>query len=118
MSDGNAAVLPFALKDRWIVTVESERHLVKVRHRTRWYVVARRLGHEERRHWCASRADALVIAEWQREAFDRMAWAEQVEAMLVRLPPIQRAKAIEKLRALADTNEPSAGDCRLTLVES
>lgn len=95
--------IPFALSDRWIITVESERHFVKVRHRTRWYVVARRKGHEDRRHRCASRADALVVAEWQREAFASLAFAERVEAMLARLPPIQRAKAIEKLRALADS---------------
>lgn len=102
MSDESAAVLPFALKDRWIVTVESERHFVKVRHRTRWYAVARRIGHEERRHWCASRADALVIAGWQREAFERLAWAEQCQAMLDRLPPIQRAKAMQQIRALVE----------------
>jgi hypothetical protein len=66
MSNESSAVLPFVLKDRWIVTVESERHFVKVRHRTRWYAVARRIGHEERRHWCASRADALSIAEYMR----------------------------------------------------
>lgn len=102
MSNTPAAILPFALADRWIVTVESQRQFVKVRHRTRWYVVARRVGHDERRHWCASRADALVIAGWQREAFERLAFAEQVEAMLSRLPPIQPAKAIEKLRALAE----------------
>lgn len=104
MSDAIATILPFALADRWIVTVESQRRLVKVRHRTRWYVVARRVGHDERRHWCASRAAALVIAGWQREAFERLAFAEQVEAMLSRLPPIQRARAIEKLRALAEQN--------------
>lgn len=104
MSDALATILPFSLADRWIVTVESQRQLVKVRHRTRWYAVARRVGHDERRHWCASRADALVIAEWQREAFERLAFAEQVEAMLSRLPPIQRARAIEKLRALAEQN--------------
>lgn len=102
MSDESAAVLPFALKDRWIVTVESERHFVKVRHHTRWYAVARRIGHEERRHWCASRADALVIAGWQREAFERLAWAEQCQAMLDRLPPIQRAKAMQQIRALVE----------------
>ena len=102
MSDESAEVLPFALKDRWIVTVESERHFVKVRHRTRWYAVARRIGHEERRHWCASRADALVIAGWQREAFERLAWAEQCQAMLDRLPPIQRAKAMQQIRALVE----------------
>lgn len=118
MSDSSATVLPFALKDRWTVAVESERVFVKVRHRTRWYAVARRIGHEDRRHWCASRADAIVIAEWQREAFERMAFAEQVEAMLARLSPIQRAKAIEKLRALAGIEEPSKGVCRLTLVEN
>ena len=113
-----ASILPFSLKNRWIVTVESERHFVKVRHRTRWYAVARRLGHEERRHWCASRADALVIAEWRREAFEHLAFAEQVEAMLARLPPIQRTQAIEKLRALADTSGQSSADCHLILVES
>lgn len=118
MSEGRAAVLPFALADRWIVTVESERVFVKVRHRTRWYAVARRIGHEDRRHWCASRADALVIAEWQREAFERIAFAEHVEAMLARLPPIQRAKAIEKLRALARVDESENPGCHLTLVEN
>lgn len=92
MSDESAAVLPFALKDRWIVTVESERHLVKVRHRTRWYAVARRIGHEDRRHLCASRADALVIAGWQREAFERLAWAEQFKAMYEAAPEWKRAK--------------------------
>lgn len=118
MSGGSAAVLPFALADRWIVTVESERVFVNVRHRTRWYAVARRIGHEDRRHWCASRADALVIAEWQREAFERIAFAEHVEAMLARLPLIQRAKAIEKLRALAGVDEPANVGCHLTLVEN
>jgi len=82
MSDCSATVMPFALKDRWIVTIESERHFVKVRHRTRWYAVARRLGHEDRRHWCASRADARVIAEWQREAFERLAELARFEAYL------------------------------------
>lgn len=103
---GGGVALPFAPKDRWIVTVESERRLVKVRHRTRWYTVARRIGHDERRHWCASREDALVIAEWQREGFEQVAFAEYIEAMLARLTPIQRARAIQKLIALASTNEP------------
>lgn len=62
-----SGVLPFALAGRWIVTVESVREFVKVRHRTRWYAVARRQGHEDRRHRCASRADALAIAEIVRE---------------------------------------------------
>jgi hypothetical protein len=44
MSERSAVVLPFALGNRWIVTVESERQFVKVRHRTRWYAVARRKG--------------------------------------------------------------------------
>jgi hypothetical protein len=100
MSDGSAAVLPFALKDRWIVTVESERHFVKVRHRTRWYAVARRIGHDERRHWCASRADALVIAGWQREAFERLAWAEQFKAMYDAAPEWKRAEVDAYLATL------------------
>jgi len=86
----SATVLPFALGGRWIVTVESERHFVKVRHRTRWYAVARRKGHEDRRHWCASRADALVIAEWQREAFERWAEADRIKAMYDRLTASQQ----------------------------
>ena len=100
MSDGSAAVLPFALKDRWIVTVESERHFVKVRHRTRWYAVARRIGHGERRHWCASRADALVIAGWQREAFERLAWVEQFKAMYDAPPEWKRAEVDAYLATL------------------
>lgn len=92
MSDCSATVLPFALKDRWIVTVESERQFVKVRHRTRWHAVARRKGHDDRRHRCASRADALVIAEWQREAFERMHELERFEAMYNRLTESQRAR--------------------------
>ena len=111
-------IVPFAVSDRWIVTVESERHFVKVRHRTRWYAVAHRKGEESRRHLCANRADAVAIADMMREANERMAFTEQVEAMLARLPPVQRAKAIEKLRALADANEPPSGDCHLTLVET
>ena len=100
MSECSAIVLPFALKDRWIVTVESERHFVKVRHRTRWYAVAWRKGHEERRHWCASRADALVIAEWQREAFESMAELERFEAMYNRLTETQRARFDEYVKTL------------------
>lgn len=91
MISSDNSVLPFTLRDRWIVTVEGERHFVKVRHRTRWYAVARRKGHEDRRHWCASRADALAIAEWQREAFERLEWAEQFTAMYDRLPPARQA---------------------------
>lgn len=91
-ADETPSVLPFALKDRWIVSVESERHFVNVRHRTRWYAVARRKGHEDRRHRCASRADALVIAEWQREAFERMAELERFEAIYNRLTETQRAR--------------------------
>jgi hypothetical protein len=100
MDKNSATILPFALPDRWIVTVESERRFVNVRHYTRWYAVARRVGYEDRRHNCASRADALVIAGWQREAFERMAWAKQFQAMIDRLPPIQRAKAMQKLKEL------------------
>lgn len=118
MSHRSATVLPFVLTGRWIVTVESERVFVKVRHRTRWYAVARRKGQEDHRHWCASRADALGIAEYMREAFERLAFREYVQAMLARLLPLQRAMAIEKLRALADANQPPIGHCHLTLVEN
>jgi hypothetical protein len=113
MSENLSVTLPFALSDRWIVTVESERHFVKVRHRTRWYAVARRKGHEDRRHWCASRADALAIAEMIRKAFEQIAFAEQCEAMLDRLTPIQRAKAIDRLRAFAARCSTTGehGDC-------
>lgn len=93
-------VLPFALSDRWIVTVESDRRLVNVRHRTRWYAVARRKGHEDRRHWCASRADALVIAGWQREAFESMAEIERFQAEYRRMTPWQRARVDAELVAL------------------
>lgn len=48
LSGSDPTVLPFAVKDHWTVTVESERRLVKLRHRTRWYAVARRKGHEDR----------------------------------------------------------------------
>ena len=89
---GGSSVVPFALRDRWIVTVECERQLVNVRHYTRWYAVARRKGYEDRRHWCASRADAVVIAGWQREAFARMAELERFEAMYKRLTAAQRAQ--------------------------
>ena len=99
MSD--AAILPFALKDRWILTVESERYFVKVHHRTRWFAVARRIGHDERRHWCASRADALVIAEWQREAFERLAWADQFKALYDAAPEWKRAEVDAYLETLA-----------------
>jgi len=80
MSGSNATVVSFALSDRWIVTVESERHLVNVRHRTRWYAVARRKGHEDRRYWCRSRADAIGIAEIMRDGFREMAELERFAA--------------------------------------
>ena len=95
-------VVPFALADRTIYTVESERHFVKVRHRTRWYAVARRKGEEDQRLHCRSRENAVAIAEMMREADEQMAFAEQVEAMLARLPPIQREQAMDRLRALAE----------------
>lgn len=100
MTDCSAAVLPFALRDRWIVTVECKRQLVNVRHYTRWYAVARRKGHEDRRHWCASRADANVIAEWQREAFARAAELAQFEGMYNRLTEMQRARFDAYLKTL------------------
>jgi hypothetical protein len=118
MNDCSAAVVPFALKDRWTVTVESEREFVNVRHRTRWYAVARRIGQEDRHYRCASRADAVWIAEQLREGFAYESWAEHVEAMLNRLPPIQRARAIEKIRALGATEEQTTRACHLRLVVS
>ncbi|MBX9897890.1 MAG: hypothetical protein K2Y17_08340 [Qipengyuania sp.] len=87
----SAGILPFALSDRWIVTVESQRRIVKVRHRTRWYAVARRKGHEDRRHWCASRADALGIAEMMREGFREAAELERFTAAYHRASDWQRA---------------------------
>jgi hypothetical protein len=101
MTEPSATVLPFALKDRWIVTVEGERVFVDVRHRTRWYVVARRKGYEDRAYHFASHADARWGAEQLREWFETQALAERIEAMLNRLPPIQRERALDRLRALA-----------------
>lgn len=118
MNDCSAAVVPFALKDRWTVTVESEREFVKVRHRTRWYAVARRIGHEDRYYHCASRADAVWMAAQLREGFAYQAWAEQVEAKLDGLPPKQRAEAIEMIKALATTDGQTTRDCHLRLVAS
>lgn len=92
MTDNNENIAPFALSDRWIVTVESERVLVKVRHRTRWYAIARRNGHEDRRHWCASREDALWIAERMREAFEAMADYDRIKAMYDAMTDTQRAR--------------------------
>jgi len=100
VSSEGGTVLPFALKGRWTVTVESERHFVKVRHRTRWYAVARRLGHAERRHWCASRADALGIAEHMREGFKQLEWAEHFKALYDAAPDWKRAEIDEYLAAL------------------
>ncbi|MAK99872.1 MAG: hypothetical protein CL807_05755 [Citromicrobium sp.] len=88
---GADRVLPFVLADRWIYTAESERRLVKVRHRTRWYAVARRKGFHTRRHWCATREDAVEIADIMREG------DEHLSAMLGRMPAIERAKAIQRL---------------------
>lgn len=110
MTGGGAIVIPFALADRWIVTVESEREFVRVRHRTRWYAVSRRKGEDERRYRCASRADAIWIAEQLRESHRRWAFAEEMQAALDRLPPIQRERAMERLWALADQSEGPAGD--------
>ena len=75
------SVLPFALRDRWIVTAESERYLVNVRHRTRWYAVARRKGHDDRQYRCASRSDAVGIAEILREGFREMEEIQRLKAM-------------------------------------
>lgn len=95
-----AAVLPFALKARWIVTVESKRHFVKLRHRTRWYAVARRMEHDERRYRCSTRADAIVIAEWLREGFASLAEGERIKALYDQLPAAQRREFDAYLNAL------------------
>ena len=100
MSEGAATILPFALKDRRIVTVESERHFVKVCHRTRWYAVARRKEHEDRCHWCASRADALGIAEYMREGFREMEELQRFSALYYRLNEWHRAQFHESLDTL------------------
>jgi hypothetical protein len=73
MSEAAANVLSFAVKNRWTVVVESERLFVRVRHRRTWYTVARRVGHEDRRYRCASRADAMWIAEQLRIGFEHLA---------------------------------------------
>jgi hypothetical protein len=73
MSEAAANVLPFALKSRWTVVVESDRLFVRVRHRRRWYAVARRIGHEDRRYHCANRTAAMWIAEQLRIGFEHLA---------------------------------------------
>lgn len=110
MMGERANVIPFALADRWIVTVEGERAFVRVRHRTRWYAVARRKGEDQRRYLCASRADAIWIAEQLCIAFEQWAFAEQVQAQLNRLPPMQRERAMARLWALADHGDGPGGD--------
>ena len=96
-----SSVLPFALSDRWIVTVESERHFVKVRHRTRWYAVARRKGQEDRQHWCASRADAIGIAEIMRDGFREMAELERFTAAYYGASEWQRTRFHEWLDSVS-----------------
>ncbi len=95
-----ATILSFAVKHRWTVTVESERHFVKVRHRTRWYAVARRKGFGDRRHCCASRADALGIAEYMREGFKEMERLEQFRCLYESATDWQRERMHEYLAAL------------------
>lgn len=101
MTMDSATVLPFSLADRWIVTVEPERRFVRRRHRTDWWTVCRRKGEEDRRWRSASRADALWLAEQMREHFERQALADEIEAQLSRLPPMQRERAMTKLWTLA-----------------
>lgn len=110
MTGENPNVIPFALADRWIVTVEGVREFVRVRHRTRWYAVSRRKGEDKRRYRCASRADAIWIADQLRESHRRWALAEEMQAALDRVPPIQSERAMERLWALAEQNDAPAGD--------
>ena len=70
---GVANVLPFAVKSRWTVVIESEWLIVRVRHRRTWYAVARRVGHDDRRYRCASRTDALWFAKQLRIGFEHFA---------------------------------------------
>lgn len=100
LSGSDPTVLPFAVKDRWIVTVESERRLVKVRHRTRWYAVARRKGHDDRRHWCASHADAHGIAQYMRQAFSEMQKLERFKALYDAATDWQRARLLEYMETV------------------
>ena len=107
MTVNSANVLPFAVKGRWIVTVESERYFVRVRHRTRWFAVARRKGFEDRRHWCATRADAIGIAVYMREAHDEMEQFEKFRALYERATDLQRACIDEYLDSCA---QPVSGE--------
>jgi hypothetical protein len=104
----SADILPFAVAHRWTVTVESERRFVRKRHRTDWWTVSRRMGHPERRFLCASRKDALWLADQMRDHFERMIFAEQVKQMLDRLPPIAREQAKSRLWAMAAAEDPLA----------
>jgi hypothetical protein len=110
----SADILPLAVAHRWTVTVEPERRFVRKRHRTDWWTVSRRKGHEDRRFLCASRKDALWLADQMRDHFERMAFAEQVKQMLDRLPPIAREQAKSRLWAMvaaedARAKAPAAG---------
>jgi hypothetical protein len=102
MTENGAEILPFALARRWVVTVHCERELVRVRHRRLWYAMARRVGHEERRYHCRTRADALKMAEWLREWIAREEFAEWAQAMLDRLPPIARERVMSRIWDLAE----------------
>ena len=52
----------------------------------------RRIGYEDRRHWCASRVDALRIAEYMREAHQQLEWAEHFKALYDAAPEWKRAE--------------------------
>ncbi|MPT49246.1 MAG: hypothetical protein E2598_12655 [Sphingobium sp.] len=100
-------ILPFILADHWIVTVESERVLVKVHHRTRWYAVARRIGHQDRRHRCSSRADAIAIAEWMREGFREMDRMAHFRTMWAQLNEAERDDVCRRLAAQRNGERPA-----------
>ncbi|WP_156457716.1 hypothetical protein [Altererythrobacter sp. Root672] len=71
-----------------------------MRHRTRWYAVARRMGHEDPRHWCASRADALGIAEDMWVAHRAMAEYEHFKAIYDAAPEWKRVVVDAYLESL------------------
>ena len=104
MTYGGATILPFALSDRWIVTIESERQLVNVQQRIRWCVVARRKGHDEERLWFANHGDAVASAKFYRDGLDYAAKFEVANAVYERLSETDRARLAAYLEKSKDND--------------